>query len=77
MTSAGQVSSAVPMRRYAASRTASARARGAPDRRAAIERQAILEALKMSNWVQKDAAELLAISPRVMIGELRFGGAAP
>ena len=31
-----------------------------------IERQAILEALKMSNWVQKDAAELLAISPRVM-----------
>ena len=24
------------------------------------------EALKMSNWVQKDAAELLAISPRVM-----------
>jgi transcriptional regulator with GAF, ATPase, and Fis domain len=31
-----------------------------------IERQAIIEALKMSNWVQKDAAELLAISPRVM-----------
>ncbi len=31
-----------------------------------IERQAITEALKMSNWVQKDAAELLAISPRVM-----------
>jgi DNA-binding NtrC family response regulator len=31
-----------------------------------IERQAILEALKMSNWVQKDAAELLSISPRVM-----------
>jgi len=31
-----------------------------------IERQALLEALKMSNWVQKDAAELLAISPRVM-----------
>jgi len=26
----------------------------------------IIEALKMSNWVQKDAAELLAISPRVM-----------
>ena len=23
-------------------------------------------ALKMSNWVQKDAAELLSISPRVM-----------
>src|SRR5438105_1786782 len=31
-----------------------------------IERHAIIEALKMSNWVQKDAAELLAISPRVM-----------
>ncbi|MFB3853463.1 MAG: sigma-54-dependent transcriptional regulator [Vicinamibacterales bacterium] len=31
-----------------------------------IERQAILEALRMSNWVQKDAAELLSISPRVM-----------
>ncbi|MFZ2763835.1 MAG: sigma-54 dependent transcriptional regulator, partial [Minisyncoccia bacterium] len=31
-----------------------------------IERMAIVEALKMSNWVQKDAAELLAISPRVM-----------
>ena len=31
-----------------------------------IERFALIEALKMSNWVQKDAAELLAISPRVM-----------
>jgi DNA-binding NtrC family response regulator len=31
-----------------------------------IERQALLEALKMSNWVQKDASELLDISPRVM-----------
>ncbi|MBI2834469.1 MAG: sigma-54-dependent Fis family transcriptional regulator [Acidobacteria bacterium] len=31
-----------------------------------IERQALIEALKMSNWVQKDAAELLGISPRVM-----------
>ena len=31
-----------------------------------IERLAIIEALKMSNWVQKDAAELLSISPRVM-----------
>ena len=31
-----------------------------------IERQAVLEALRMSNWVQKDAAELLCISPRVM-----------
>jgi Nif-specific regulatory protein len=31
-----------------------------------IERQAVIEALTMSNWVQKDAAELLSISPRVM-----------
>ena len=31
-----------------------------------IERQALIEALKMANWVQKDAAELLQISPRVM-----------
>src|ERR1043166_855831 len=31
-----------------------------------IERHALVEALKMSNWVQKEAAELLSISPRVM-----------
>jgi Nif-specific regulatory protein len=31
-----------------------------------VERLALIEALKMSNWVQKDAAELLDISPRVM-----------
>ncbi len=31
-----------------------------------VERCALIEALKMSNWVQKDAAELLSISPRVM-----------
>jgi len=31
-----------------------------------IERQALTEALKMANWVQKDAADLLSISPRVM-----------
>ncbi len=31
-----------------------------------IERMAIIEALKMSNWIQKDAADLLSISPRVM-----------
>ena len=31
-----------------------------------VERQAIIEALRMSNWVQKDAADLLSISPRVM-----------
>jgi transcriptional regulator with GAF, ATPase, and Fis domain len=31
-----------------------------------LERCALIEALKMSNWVQKDAAELLSISPRVI-----------
>jgi len=31
-----------------------------------VERLTLVEALKMANWVQKDAAELLAISPRVM-----------
>jgi DNA-binding NtrC family response regulator len=31
-----------------------------------IERQALVEALRMCNWIQKDAAELLQISPRVM-----------
>lgn len=31
-----------------------------------IERQSLTEALKMANWVQKDAADLLSISPRVM-----------
>jgi len=36
-----------------------------------IERQALLEALRMSNWVQKDAATLLGISPRVMSYKLK------
>jgi DNA-binding NtrC family response regulator len=31
-----------------------------------IERQAVVKALTISNWVQKDAAELLSITPRVM-----------
>jgi DNA-binding NtrC family response regulator len=31
-----------------------------------IERQALVASLKMCNWVQKDAAELLQISPRVI-----------
>ena len=31
-----------------------------------IEKRALIEALKMSNWVQKDAAELLPISARVI-----------
>ena len=39
-----------------------------------IERQALIEALKMSNWVQKDAAELLPISPRVMNYKIKVLG---
>ena len=39
-----------------------------------IERQALVEALKMSNWVQKDAAELLKISPRVMNYKIKILG---
>jgi DNA-binding NtrC family response regulator len=39
-----------------------------------IERMAIIEALKMSNWVQKDAAEMLAISPRVMNYKIKVMG---
>ena len=39
-----------------------------------IERHAIVEALKMSNWVQKDAAELLSISPRVMNYKIKVLG---
>jgi len=31
-----------------------------------IERQALVAALKMTNWVQKDAAALLSITPRMM-----------
>ena len=31
-----------------------------------VERCALVEALKMSNWIQKDAAQLLSISPRVI-----------
>ncbi|MBI4887743.1 MAG: sigma-54-dependent Fis family transcriptional regulator [Acidobacteria bacterium] len=39
-----------------------------------IERLAVVEALKMSNWVQKDAAELLSISPRVMNYKIKVLG---
>src|SRR5512135_1936098 len=39
-----------------------------------VERQALIEALKMSNWVQKDAAELLSISPRVMNYKIKTMG---
>ena len=31
-----------------------------------LEKQAILEALRINNWVQKDAARFLGISSRVM-----------
>jgi len=31
-----------------------------------IERQALVESLRMCNWIQKDAAELLRVSPRVI-----------
>ncbi len=37
-----------------------------------IERDALVEALKMSNWVQKDAAELLSISPRVISYKIKM-----
>jgi len=39
-----------------------------------IERHALVEALKMCNWVQKDAAELLSISPRVMNYKIKTMG---
>jgi two-component system response regulator AtoC len=39
-----------------------------------IERYALVEALRMSNWVQKDAAELLSISPRVINYKIRTLG---
>jgi two-component system, NtrC family, response regulator AtoC len=39
-----------------------------------VERMALVEALKMSNWIQKDAAELLAISPRVMNYKIKVLG---
>jgi len=39
-----------------------------------IERQAITEALKMANWIQKDAAELLQISPRVINYKIKILG---
>jgi len=39
-----------------------------------IERLALIEALKISNWVQKDAADLLAINPRVMNYKIKVLG---
>ena len=41
-----------------------------------IERQAVIEALRMSNWVQKDAAGLLGISPRLLTTRSRFSGSS-
>lgn len=37
-----------------------------------IERQAIIRALEMRNWVQKDAAELLGISPRALNYKIQY-----
>ena len=37
-----------------------------------IERQAVVEALRMSNGVQKGAADLLRISPRVMSYKIKL-----
>jgi DNA-binding NtrC family response regulator len=39
-----------------------------------IERQALLQALQRTNWVQKDAAVHLDISPRVMHYKLKMHG---
>ena len=39
-----------------------------------VEKLTLIEALKMSNWVQKDAAELLSISPRVMNYKIKVLG---
>ena len=41
-----------------------------------IERQAVVEALTMSSWIQKDAAELLSITPRVMNYKIKTLGIA-
>lgn len=38
----------------------------------AIEKEAILRALEMRNWVQKDAAQLLAISPRALNYKINY-----
>jgi len=38
----------------------------------AIEKEAILRALEMRNWVQKDAAQLLGISPRALNYKINY-----
>jgi transcriptional regulator with GAF, ATPase, and Fis domain len=40
----------------------------------AIEREALIQALQRMNWVQKDAAAHLDITPRVMHYKLRTHG---
>jgi DNA-binding NtrC family response regulator len=42
-----------------------------------IERQALLQALQRTNWVQKDAATHLDITPRVMHYKLKTHGITP
>jgi DNA-binding NtrC family response regulator len=42
-----------------------------------IERQALLQALQRTNWVQKDAARHLDITPRVMHYKLKIHGITP
>ena len=39
-----------------------------------VEKQAVTEALRMTSWVQKDAAELLGISPRVINYKIKILG---
>jgi len=41
-----------------------------------IERQALIESLRMCNWIQKDAAELLHVSPRVINYKIKTLGIA-
>jgi transcriptional regulator with GAF, ATPase, and Fis domain len=36
-----------------------------------VEKELILQALKMSDWIQKDAAELLGVSSRVLNYKVR------
>jgi DNA-binding NtrC family response regulator len=43
----------------------------------AIEREALLQALQRTYWVQKDAAAHLDISPRVMHYKLKTHGITP
>lgn len=42
-----------------------------------IEKAALLAALRRARWVQKDAAALLRISPRVMTYKVQLHGIVP